>query len=908
MKKINEQKLQAFDIGAMGKRPLSRREQEERRKREEETAAAHAFKEFVETFQEAPSTVSKVWVKAGVYDAGTRRTYSLLFKSLKYYEYLLSLGEDNREKGKLYKPTAKEEKSSAEKAQEYAKLLSTDTKTSNSTTKKKTHEKKKSVLESFKEELRQIQEEREERHKYKSIAKTILQAPEPDLLAPRDNEFGSMDNGDPNTTNIYLGNLNPKISEQQLMELFGRYGPLASIKIMWPRSEEEKSRGRNCGFVAYMSRVDAERALKNLNGRDVMGYEMKLGWGKSVTILNHPIFIPPALVEHVMPPPPSGLPFNAQPQLNDIANFPPKEYFLNYSTDPDIKRDMEEIAYKCIVKVMIPTERPLLALVHRMIEFVVREGPMFEAMIMRREIDNPIFRFLFENESPAHIYYRWKLFSLLQGDTPTEWRQKEFRMFRKGAIWKPPALNFYTQGMPEELISDDGAPECNKGALSTAQRDRLEDLIRHLTPERSKIGDAMIFCIEHAEAADEICECIEESMSSLDTLVSKKIARLYLISDILHNCSVKVSNASFFRKSMENHLEQVFTHLRSSFMALESRLKAEGFKMRVLQVFKAWEDWTVYPRDYLTKLKHIFLGLSLSSDKPSDIDGNPISDDEKDDEDLDGVPLDGAALLKSALIRGIPGANPAENRMREMDRDSEDDDIDGVPFDDDIDGIPLEKLASSSTGLKPGGFIPSKWETVDPDQIEAQAITTSKWDTLDNSSAPDPPALSEVSTDGSFDNDPRDLDEEKRSRLKKIEVKVLQYQDELESGIRQTKPGWTIDKQIQHYRHLEDPKNQKDHHHLCIQNHQGDVQGNQYHQRDRSNPNGLVLDPTRVQDQDLQAIQIHQENMKSVLDTGKSSRRLSPDRSRSARDIQMSPVRYTKSPRHRSDKHRKHKY
>lgn len=65
-----------------------------------------------------------------------------------------------------------------------------------------------------------------------------------------------------------------------------------------------------------------------------------------------------------------------------------------------------------------------------MIEFVVREGPMFEAMIMRREMDNPIFRFLFENESPAHIYYRWKLFSLLQGDTPTEWRQKEFRMFK----------------------------------------------------------------------------------------------------------------------------------------------------------------------------------------------------------------------------------------------------------------------------------------------------------------------------------------------------------------------------------------------------------------------------------------------------------------------------------------------
>lgn len=50
------------------------------------------------------------------------------------------------------------------------------------------------------------------------------------------------------------------------MEVFGKFGPLASIKIMWPRSDEEKARGRNCGFVAYMSRKDGERALRCLNG------------------------------------------------------------------------------------------------------------------------------------------------------------------------------------------------------------------------------------------------------------------------------------------------------------------------------------------------------------------------------------------------------------------------------------------------------------------------------------------------------------------------------------------------------------------------------------------------------------------------------------------------------------------
>lgn len=63
-----------------------------------------------------------------------------------------------------------------------------------------------------------------------------------------------------------------QITEQQLKKIFGKFGPLASIKIMWPRSDEEKARQRNCGFVAFMSRKDGERALKNLNGQLVNNF------------------------------------------------------------------------------------------------------------------------------------------------------------------------------------------------------------------------------------------------------------------------------------------------------------------------------------------------------------------------------------------------------------------------------------------------------------------------------------------------------------------------------------------------------------------------------------------------------------------------------------------------------------
>jgi len=57
-----------------------------------------------------------------------------------------------------------------------------------------------------------------------------------------------------------------------------------------------------------------------------------------------------------------------------------------------------------------------------------------------------------------------------------------------------------------------------------SQRDRLEDALRNLTPERTKIGDAMVWCLDHADSAEEVVECIAESMSILQTPIPKKVS------------------------------------------------------------------------------------------------------------------------------------------------------------------------------------------------------------------------------------------------------------------------------------------------------------------------------------------------------------------------------------------------
>ncbi|XP_053211981.1 U2 snRNP-associated SURP motif-containing protein-like [Panonychus citri] len=233
-------KIKSFNL--VSKKPLSKKELEKHKKEQEEKDAAKVYQEFVETF-EKPPTVGRLFVLGSVMNSGH---------------------EEEKDSLKVYKPNKLQELEEKKKRNDnYHSSESTSITPPKMEKLGKKKEKKKSNLELFKEELRQIQEERE-RHRLKTLmVKEEIKEIE---LAPKSEEvrtssstvsnYGSFDTGDPNTTNIYLGNINPKMSEKELMQIFGVYGPLASVKIMWPRSDEERARNRNCGFVAFMSRKD----------------------------------------------------------------------------------------------------------------------------------------------------------------------------------------------------------------------------------------------------------------------------------------------------------------------------------------------------------------------------------------------------------------------------------------------------------------------------------------------------------------------------------------------------------------------------------------------------------------------------------------------------------------------------
>ncbi|XP_034597428.1 polyadenylate-binding protein RBP47 isoform X2 [Setaria viridis] len=79
---------------------------------------------------------------------------------------------------------------------------------------------------------------------------------------------------DADSTNrtVYVGGLDPNVSEEELRKAFAKYGDLASVKIPV---------GKQCGFVQFVNRADAEEALQGLNGSTIGKQAVRLSWGRS---------------------------------------------------------------------------------------------------------------------------------------------------------------------------------------------------------------------------------------------------------------------------------------------------------------------------------------------------------------------------------------------------------------------------------------------------------------------------------------------------------------------------------------------------------------------------------------------------------------------------------------------------
>ena len=177
------------------------------------------------------------------------------------------------------------------------------------------------------------------------------------------------------------------------------------------------------------------------------------------------------------------------------------------------------------------------------------------------------------------------------------------------------------------------------------------------------------------------------------TPVPRKIARLHLICDILHNSAASVPSAWKFRQEFQSRLGIVFDHFSTIYHSFPGRITAETFKKQITSVVDVWEDWIVFPPEFTTELR-------------ARLDGTTRAELKADQEDENGgTTLEAQSVYASRFKAKSfqPAQEPAPSVPQVAQKDGNDDvdgvpidemDVDGVPLDQDVDGVPLDEDAN----------------------------------------------------------------------------------------------------------------------------------------------------------------------------------------------------------------------
>jgi RNA recognition motif-containing protein len=72
---------------------------------------------------------------------------------------------------------------------------------------------------------------------------------------------------------LFVGNLPYSVSDQDLEEMFAKYGEVSSCKTA---KDRETGRPRGFAFVEMGTQAGAEAAIKGLNGHDLGGRQMSV--------------------------------------------------------------------------------------------------------------------------------------------------------------------------------------------------------------------------------------------------------------------------------------------------------------------------------------------------------------------------------------------------------------------------------------------------------------------------------------------------------------------------------------------------------------------------------------------------------------------------------------------------------
>jgi len=463
-------------------------------------------------------------------------------------------------------------------------------------------------------------------------------------------------------------------------------GDLYSVKIMWPRTAEERARNRNTGFVCFMIRDDAQEAMDAFNDADPLecGRRMVLRWGKNVkkTVRRGVGGVPIPVIRKCVKnkgeiirktPKVANQEHHHYDENTHVKDFPePDEAEIQpeQASTTQISLPIRElIKAQLVSSLAIPPFNPVtdtanaehvkspetphrLRFISTVASFVAKDGSIFERKLALNEANNPLFSFLKADPKDGEtIFYRWRVYSFCQGDGFDSWRTDPFKMLHPtGKWWIPPELDSKKARREEDekkRKEDDLRKkmedrkklaekkdfmtgrqlehakftnlEGGGAKLNDYEMERFRILFKQkLCADRKSICDAMAFCFDKSGAATQIADLLKEGLLETgdEISVDTRIARLYLLSDVLFNSQQPgVRNAFRYRDAIQAMAPDVFQTTGKHGQGKAGRMTMNKLRVAIRGVLNAWTNWSVYNSAFIDELEARFEGKEIPKPK-----------------------------------------------------------------------------------------------------------------------------------------------------------------------------------------------------------------------------------------------------------------------------------------------------
>ncbi|KAJ5950708.1 uncharacterized protein N7479_009121 [Penicillium vulpinum] len=251
---------------------------------------------------------------------------------------------------------------------------------------------------------------------------------------------------------LYLASLPPGTSPSVVKALIPSTLSVDNVKIITPPGQLPTHRESSSALVTLAS----DSASSHIDTAVSSLQNKYLGWGYYLTLCRHlssAAINPNVPLPLSLPSTTTALPFGATPiptssgtSLNRAP--PPGLHRGGFAPPSSYGSSVGKNAPTTQVQVKIPTDIRQLRQIHRTIEYLIKEGPEFEALVMSRpevQMDEK-WAWLFDPRSRGGVYYRWKLWQLIT-DPKRKNIDKPAIIFEGGPIWLPPKHRLKFEGV-----------------------------------------------------------------------------------------------------------------------------------------------------------------------------------------------------------------------------------------------------------------------------------------------------------------------------------------------------------------------------------------------------------------------------------------------------------------------------